>query len=152
MEFTVFNPSTVHPTTGYSHAVRMGDLVFVSGQVAMTPAGEVVGKGDVRAQTEQVFANLQAVLEATGSGLDRVGKLTVLAMRLEDRPVIGEIRNRLFAPVRLPAGEHLRGRCQPGHSRFARGDRGRRSGPVESSRTGLRSRVSGNTSSLRLET
>lgn len=104
MEFTVFNPSTVHPTTGYSHAVRMGDLVFVSGQVAMTPAGEVVGKGDVRAQTEQVFANLQAVLEATGSGLDRVGKLTVLAMRLEDRPVIGEIRNRLFAPFGyLPA-------------------------------------------------
>ena len=98
MDFTVFNPSTVHPTTGYSHAVRMGDLIFVSGQVAMTPAGEMVGKGDVRAQTEQVFDNLRAILDAAGSGLDRVGKLTVLATRLEDRPVIGEIRNRLFAP------------------------------------------------------
>lgn len=98
MDFTVINPTTVHPTTGYSHAVRMGDLVFVSGQVATTQAGELVGKGDIRAQTEQVFANLRAVLEAAGSGLDRVGKLTVLAMRLEDRPVIGEIRNRLFAP------------------------------------------------------
>jgi reactive intermediate/imine deaminase len=98
MDFTVFNPATVHPTTGYSHAVRMGDLVFVSGQVATNPAGELVGKGDIRAQTEQVFANLQAVLEAAGSGLDRVGKLTVLVVRLEDRPVIGEIRNRLFAP------------------------------------------------------
>jgi len=98
MDFTVFNPSTVHPTTGYSHAVRMGDLIFVSGQVAMTPAGEMVGKGDVRAQTEQVFDNLRAILDAAGSGLDRVGKLTVLATRLEDRPVIGEIRNRLFVP------------------------------------------------------
>jgi 2-iminobutanoate/2-iminopropanoate deaminase len=98
MDFTVITPSTVHPTTGYSHAVRMGDLVFVSGQVATSPAGELVGKGDIRAQTEQVFANLQAVLEAAGSGLDRVGKLTVLIRRLEDRPVIGEIRNRLFAP------------------------------------------------------
>ncbi|HEY7034774.1 MAG TPA: RidA family protein [Thermomicrobiales bacterium] len=98
MDFTVFNPATVHPTTGYSHAVRMGDLVFVSGQVATNPAGKLVGKGDIRAQTEQVFANLQAVLEAAGSGLDRVGKLTVLVVRLEDRPVIGEIRNRLFAP------------------------------------------------------
>jgi 2-iminobutanoate/2-iminopropanoate deaminase len=98
MDFTVINPSTVHPTTGYSHAVRMGDLVFVSGQVAMTPAGELVGKGDIRAQTEQVFANLRAVLDAAGSGLDRVGKIMVLATRLEDRAVIGEIRNRLFAP------------------------------------------------------
>jgi 2-iminobutanoate/2-iminopropanoate deaminase len=98
MDFTVINPSTVHPTTGYSHSVRMGDLVFVSGQVAMTPAGELVGKGDIRAQTEQVFANLRAVLDAAGSGLDRVGKIMVLATRLEDRPVIGEIRNRLFAP------------------------------------------------------
>jgi 2-iminobutanoate/2-iminopropanoate deaminase len=98
MEFKTFNPSTVHPTTGYSHAVRMGDLVLVSGQVAMTPAGEMVGKGDIRAQTEQVFKNLQAVLDAAGSGLDRVGKITVLATRLEDRPIIGEIRNRVFAP------------------------------------------------------
>jgi reactive intermediate/imine deaminase len=104
MTFDVINPSTVHPTTGYSHAVRMGDLVFVSGQVATSPAGELVGKGDIRAQTEQVFANLQAVLEAAGSGLDRVGKLTVLVVRLEDRSVIGEIRNRLFAPFGyLPA-------------------------------------------------
>jgi 2-iminobutanoate/2-iminopropanoate deaminase len=98
MSVETFNPATVHPTTGYSHAVRMGDLIFVSGQVAMTPAGELVGKGDIRAQTEQVFANLKAVLEAAGSGLDRVGKITVLAVRLEDRPVIGEIRNRVFAP------------------------------------------------------
>jgi 2-iminobutanoate/2-iminopropanoate deaminase len=98
MDFTVINPSTVHSTTGYSHAVRMRDLIFVSGQVAMTPAGEMVGKGDIRAQTEQVFEHLRAVLEAAGSGLDRVGKITVLAMRLEDRPVIGEIRNRIFAP------------------------------------------------------
>jgi 2-iminobutanoate/2-iminopropanoate deaminase len=98
MEFASINPPTVHPTTGYSHAVRMGDLVFVSGQVAMTPQGDLVGKGDIRAQTEQVFANLRAVLEAAGSGLDRVGKITVLAVRLEDRPAIGEIRNRIFAP------------------------------------------------------
>jgi 2-iminobutanoate/2-iminopropanoate deaminase len=104
MDFTVINPSTVHPATNYSHAVRMGDLIFVSGQVAMTPSGELVGPGDVRAQTEQVFENLRHVLEAAGSGLDRVGKITVLAMRLEDRQQIGEVRNRVFAPFGyLPA-------------------------------------------------
>lgn len=98
MTFEVFNPATVHPTTGYAHAVRMGDLLFVSGQVALTPAGELVGKGDIRAQTEQVFENLQAVLEVSGSGLNRVGKLFVLITDLEYRPVVAEVRNRLFAP------------------------------------------------------
>ncbi|MER3486179.1 MAG: enamine deaminase RidA, partial [Chloroflexota bacterium] len=75
--FEVINPLAVHVTNGYSHAVRMGDLIFVSGQVALRPDGTLVGKDDARAQTEQVFANLQAVLEAAGSGLDQVGKITV---------------------------------------------------------------------------
>jgi reactive intermediate/imine deaminase len=98
MTFQVINPLTVHVTNGYSHAVRMGDLIFVSGQVALKPDGTLVGKDDARAQTEQVFANLQAVLEAAGSGLDRVGKITVLVTKLEYRQVVAEVRNRIFAP------------------------------------------------------
>lgn len=104
MELLVINPETVHPATNYSHAVRMGDLIFVSGQVAMTPSGDLVGEGDVRAQTERVFENLRLVLEAAGSGLDRVGKITILATSLDARPEIGEVRNRVFAPFGyLPA-------------------------------------------------
>ncbi len=94
----IFNPSTVHKTTGYSHAVRMGNLIFVSGQVALTPDGQLVGKGDAKAQAEQIFANLKAVLEAAGSGLDRVGKITVLVTSLEYRPLVAEVRDRVFAP------------------------------------------------------
>lgn len=106
MIFEVIQPVTVHDTTAYSysHAVRMGDLIFVSGEVARDQNGELVGKGDVRAQTEQVFKNLKRVLEAAGSGLDKVGKVTVLTTSLEYRPVIHEVRSRIFQEVgHLPA-------------------------------------------------
>ena len=101
MDFAVIQPATVHPTTGYfySHAVRMGDLIFVAGQVARNPKGELVGKDDIRAQTRQVFENLKAVLEAAGSGLHRIGKLTVFTTSLDYRPVIHEIRSQVFGAV-----------------------------------------------------
>ena len=106
MSFQVIQPDTVHDTTSYaySHAVRMGDLIFVAGEVPRDRNGDLVGKGDVRAQTEQVFENLKAVLEASGSGLDKVGKVTVLTTSLEYRPIIHEIRSRVFQEVgHLPA-------------------------------------------------
>ena len=68
----------------YSQAIKAGGLVFVSGQVALVPgATEPVGS-DVGEQTEQVFANLRAILEAAGSGLDRVVKTTVYLRDLDD--------------------------------------------------------------------
>jgi 2-iminobutanoate/2-iminopropanoate deaminase len=98
---TVINPAGVYvpPTFSYSHAVRMGDLVFVAGQVAQNGSGELVGKGDIRKQTEQVFENLRIVLEAAGSGLDLVGKVTVLTTSLEYRQAIHEVRSRVFGPI-----------------------------------------------------
>jgi enamine deaminase RidA (YjgF/YER057c/UK114 family) len=106
MTFEVIQPTTVHDTTAfsYSHAVRMGNLIFVAGEVARDVDGNLVGKGDVRAQTEQVFKNLKAVLEAAGSGLDKVGKVLVLTTKLEYRPVIHEVRSRVFKEAgHLPA-------------------------------------------------
>jgi 2-iminobutanoate/2-iminopropanoate deaminase len=99
--FKVIQPPTVHDTTAYSysHAVRMGDLIFVSGQVGRDNNGELVGKGDVRLQTEQAFKNLKAILEAAGTGLHKVGKVTVLTTSLEYRPAIHEIRSRIFKEV-----------------------------------------------------
>jgi len=68
----------------YSQAIRAGGLVFVSGQLALTPFGDgIVGDG-IAAQTEQVFANLRAILEAAGSGLDRLVKTTVYLRNLGD--------------------------------------------------------------------
>lgn len=77
----------------------MGDLIFVSGQVSQDVNGEIIGKGDIRLQTEQVYRNLQAVLNAAGSGLDLVGKTTVLTTSLDFRPLIGEVRDRVFESI-----------------------------------------------------
>jgi len=96
--FEVINPTDIHKTSGYSHAVRMGDIVFVSGQVAIDEHGGNVGSGDVRAQTEQVFRNIKIVVEAAGSSIERVGKLNVLALSDEALPTLREIRNRIWEP------------------------------------------------------
>jgi len=75
----------------YSQATRANGLVFVSGQLALRPDhAEIVGEGIVE-QTEQVFANLRAILEAAGSGLDRLVKTTVFLTDLGDFAGMNEV-------------------------------------------------------------
>jgi 2-iminobutanoate/2-iminopropanoate deaminase len=75
----------------YSQAIRAGGLVFVSGQVALRPGtAEIVGDG-IGEQTEQVFANLRAILEAAGSGLDRIVKTTVYLRNLDHFQGMNEV-------------------------------------------------------------
>ena len=75
----------------YSQAIRAGGLVFVSGQLALTPGGHgIVGDG-IAEQTEQVFSNLRAILEAAGSGLDRIVKTTVYLRNLDDFQGMNEV-------------------------------------------------------------
>jgi 2-iminobutanoate/2-iminopropanoate deaminase len=66
----------------YSQAIRLGHLVFVSGQLAIDPATGRVTGSTIEEQTERVFQNLQAILEAAGSGLDRLVKTTVFLSTL----------------------------------------------------------------------
>lgn len=104
MNAELLNPPTVHPTTGYSHAAILGDLVFVSGQVAKDPSDAMVGLGDAEAQALLVYENLRNVLEAAGSGLDLIGKLTVFTTSLAHRPGINRAREKVFGPLgRFPA-------------------------------------------------
>jgi len=106
MSVQVIQPDTVHDTTAfaYSQATRMGDLIFLAGQVPYDVDGNLVGKGDVGAQTEQVFRNIKDILEAAGSGLNMVGKVTVFTTKLEYRPIIHQVRTRIFGEVgHLPA-------------------------------------------------
>ena len=78
----------------YSQAVRLGDLVFVSGQLPLDPrTGKMVG-GTIEEQTEQVFANLGAILKEAGSGLDRLVKTTVFLTSLADFPGMNEVYRR----------------------------------------------------------
>jgi len=78
----------------YSQGIRSGGLVFVSGQLALAPGGgEIVGTS-IGEQTEQVFANLRAILEEAGSGLERLVKTTVFLIDLGDFSGMNEVYAR----------------------------------------------------------
>jgi 2-iminobutanoate/2-iminopropanoate deaminase len=78
----------------YSQAIKAGGLVFVSGQLALKPGEKELKGGTVEEQTEQVFANLEAILEAAGSGLDRLVKTTVFLQNLDDFGGMNEVYAR----------------------------------------------------------
>jgi 2-iminobutanoate/2-iminopropanoate deaminase len=83
----------------YSQAIRAGDFVFVSGQLALEPDhAEIVGDS-IEEQTEQVLANLGAILEAAGSGLDRLVKTTVYLADLGDFAGMNEVYARHVGEV-----------------------------------------------------
>ena len=78
----------------YSQAIVVGELVFVSGQLALRPGETELMGGTIEEQTEQIFANLRAILEASGSGLDRLVKTTVFLANLDDFPGMNEVYAR----------------------------------------------------------
>ena len=79
-----------------SQGFRVGDLVLVSGQAAIDEHGALVGVGDFDSQAEQVFRNLKRVLEAGGSSLDRVVKVTIYLTDMANFPKIVELRGKWF--------------------------------------------------------
>jgi 2-iminobutanoate/2-iminopropanoate deaminase len=83
----------------YSQAIRAGGFVFVSGQLALRPGSpEIVGDG-IKEQTEQVLANLRAILEAAGTGLDRIVKTTVYLANLDDFQGMNEVYRQTVGDV-----------------------------------------------------
>jgi enamine deaminase RidA (YjgF/YER057c/UK114 family) len=94
------------PTRFYSHAVRAeGKTIHVSGQVSWDAGGKVVGKGDMRAQSEQVFKNVTEVLQAAGAGWDDVVKMNGYMVGLNPERVAAyrEVRSRYLKEGALPA-------------------------------------------------
>jgi 2-iminobutanoate/2-iminopropanoate deaminase len=77
----------------YNQAIRVGELVFVAGQLGLKP-GDAIIQGDIAEQTEQVMRNLAAILSEAGSGLDRLVKTTVFLQDLGDFSVMNEVYAR----------------------------------------------------------
>ena len=75
----------------YSQAIKANGFVFVSGQLSLRPGEKDLVPGDIKAQTQQVFANLRAILEEAGSSLDRLVKTTVFLQNLDDFGGMNEI-------------------------------------------------------------
>jgi 2-iminobutanoate/2-iminopropanoate deaminase len=78
----------------YSQAIKANGLVFVSGQLALLPGAKELVPGGITEQTEQVMANLRAILEAAGSSLDRLVKTTVFLQNLDDFAGMNEVYAR----------------------------------------------------------
>ena len=92
------------PVGPYNQAVLAGGLLFCSGQIALDPAsGQMVGDGDVEAETRQVLANLQAVLAAAGSSAGRVVRTTVFLADLDDFARVHGIYAEVFGQGVAPA-------------------------------------------------
>lgn len=87
-------PAAIGP---YSQAIKVGDKVFTSGQIPIIPETGEIEKGGIEAQTRQVFENLRAVLNAAGSGLDKVIKTTVFIKDMNDFALINKIYSGYFS-------------------------------------------------------
>lgn len=92
------NPKGLSTPTGYTHVVapQRGRLVFIAGQVATDAAGTVVGKGDFRAQTKQVYDNLRTAVEAAGATMADVAKINVYVTDVSQVAALREIRQQYF--------------------------------------------------------
>ena len=99
MENKIINtPDAPAPIGPYSQAVKAGDLLFISGQIAIEPATGNINTADIIAETHQVMHNLRAILTAAGCGFDQVVKTTIL---LSDMA--------LFADVNTVYGKYFTG-------------------------------------------
>ena len=95
------NPPPLSTHTGYTHVVEVtgpAKTVYISGQIAYDKDGKIVGGGDMKAQAEQVFKNLQAALEAAGAKFSDVVKMNTYITDMSKAPDVREVRARYFGP------------------------------------------------------
>ncbi len=90
---TTSAPAAIGP---YSQAIRAGNLVFLSGQIALDPVTMEIVEGDIAAQTQQVFKNLTAVAKAAGGSLQNAAKLTIYLLDLGDFSQVNSIMAEYF--------------------------------------------------------
>jgi len=90
---------SVHSTegVGYSHVAKAGNTVYIAGQIALDTDGNLVGKGNIEAQTLQVYTNLQAILEELGSSLDDIVKMTTYLIDRSQLEAFRRVRDRFFS-------------------------------------------------------
>ena len=98
----VFTPKAAKPPATYSQAVKAGGLVFVSGTAPADPATGDIKGGTIQEQTRQCLANIQAILEAAGSSLDKIASATVVLADEDDFAGMNEEWLRWF-PSNPPA-------------------------------------------------
>ena len=96
MKEVVFTERTPRPIGPYSQAIRLGNLLFVSGQIPIDPATNEVVKGGIKEQTERVLENVKAILEAANMTLDDVVMAFIYLSDMADFPQFNEVYSRYF--------------------------------------------------------
>jgi reactive intermediate/imine deaminase len=98
MPFATIATPEAKPIANYKMGTRLegGQALYISGQVAWDTNGNLVGKGDIGAQARQVFKNLREVLQAAGSDLKDLMKITTYITKIEDFPAVAEVRSDVF--------------------------------------------------------
>ena len=98
MQIEFINPTELCPTFGWTHVATVtgGKTIYISGQVSVNERGEVVGRGDLRAQTRQAFENIRLALAAAGATFQDVVKtnLYVVGLKSDYIPIIREVRSQ----------------------------------------------------------
>src|SRR3954469_11873445 len=93
------NPPALSAPTGYTHIVEVSGpakTIYISGQIAFDKDGNLVGAGDMKAQAEQVFKNLQSALTAAGARFSDVVKMNTYITDIDKAPAVREVRARYF--------------------------------------------------------
>ena len=107
MEKKFINPESIHTPRGYTHVVELhgGRMLFVSGQVALDKEGQLVGRGDLKAQAHKAMENLAGALKGAGGSLSDVVKMNtyVVNYKPDDYRAIAEVRREFFARENPPA-------------------------------------------------
>ena len=101
------NPETMAKPRGYTHAVKVGNTVYIAGQVSVALDGSVVGKGDPEAQARQIWRNLEAAVQAAGGTLQNIVKTTTYVTDIEYGAVVRTVREDLFRTSNPPTSTLL---------------------------------------------
>ena len=104
MERELSNPPNVHtPQAHYSHVARVGQMLYIAGQLSMDPSGAPVGVGDARAQASQCYRNLGAILVHYGGSFRHLVKTTTYITHWGYRPLVAAARDEVFTSPPYPA-------------------------------------------------
>ena len=93
------------PIGPYNQAVRYGNMLFISGQIALDPADGSLYQGDIRTETEKVMQNLQAILQEAGMDFSHVLKSSIFLMDMGKFAEVNEVYGRFFDEASAPARE-----------------------------------------------